>query len=121
MESIDIQAFTYEHRQALLDDLTTVVCNCGGWIVDRKPLSPTNMEFHIEVQLRAILDLYAGILGTGVELTRPGHENLTELCTRRKYRRITAVLGQIVSLRLEINFVDDSTLHSLLSSDTNIS
>jgi hypothetical protein len=121
MESIDIQAFTYEHRHALLDDLTAVVCNCGGWIVDRRTLSPTNMEFRIEVQLRAILDIYAGILGTGVELTRPGHDNLTELCTRRKHRRITAVLGQVVSLRLEINFVDEDTLHSLLSSSSQIS
>jgi hypothetical protein len=79
------------------------------------------MEFRIEVQLRAILDIYAGILGTGVELTRPGHDNLTELCTRRKHRRITAVLGQVVSLRLEINFVDEDTLHSLLSSSSQIS
>ncbi len=121
MESIDIQAFTYEYRPVRLDELTTVVGNCGGWIVERKALSPTNMEFRIELQLRAVVDMYAGILGTGVELTRPGHENLTELCTRRKHRSITAALGETISLRLEINFIDEGVLHSLLSSDTNLS
>jgi hypothetical protein len=115
MESLDIQAFTYEPSYGLLPDLTAALSNCGGWVLDRKTLSPTNMEFHVEIQLRAVLDLYAAILATGVELTRSGHETLTELCTRRKHLRITAELGQIVALRLEISFLDDIALRSLLS------
>jgi hypothetical protein len=116
MQSLDIQAFTYEDRYGLLPVLTSAFGNCGGWIIERKTLSPTNMEFRIEIQLRSVLDLYAGIIASGVELTRAGHEGLTELCSRRKHLRVSAELGQIVAIRLEINFLDDITLHSLLAS-----
>jgi hypothetical protein len=113
MESLEIQAFTYEQRYGLLPELVTAFSNSGGWIHDRKTLSPTNMEFRVEIRLHAVLDLYAAILATGVELTRSGHEAFTELCTRRKHLRLTT--DQIVTLRLEITFFDDVTLHSLLA------
>jgi hypothetical protein len=116
MQSLEIQGFTYEQRHGLLPGLTVAFSNCGGWIIERNTLSSTTMEFRIEIQLRAILDLYAAIVATGVELTRAGHESLTELCTRRKHLRLTAELGQIVTIRLEIKFLDDLTLHSLLAS-----
>jgi len=116
MESLDIKAYTYEQRSELLAGLTEAFSDCGGWVLERNTLSPTNMEFRIEIQLRAILDLYAGLLGTGVELTRAGHDTLTWLCTRRNHLRLTSGVGQVVALRLEINFLDNITLHSLLSS-----
>jgi len=116
MQTLEIQAFTYQQRHSLLPELTTALSNCGCWILERKTLSPSNMEFRIEIQLRAIVDLYAAIVAHGVEPTRTGHDVLTDLCTRRSHRRITAHLGQIVSIRLEIHFLDDVTLHSLLSS-----
>jgi hypothetical protein len=112
MEYIDIQAFTYEQRPGMLDELTVAVCNCGGWIVDRKALSPTAMRFEIEIQLYSVLDLYASILTTGIELSRPAHETLTELCTRRKHRILTASAGHIVALRLDISFLDEVSIHS---------
>jgi hypothetical protein len=120
MESLDIQCFTYDQRHRLLPDLTAVLGSCGGWILERRPLSSTSMEFRVEIQLRSILDLYAAILSTGLELTRSGHEVLTELCTRRKHMRITAELGQVVVLCLEISFLDDITLHSLLASGSSV-
>lgn len=114
MDSLNIQAFTYEQRHSLLLSLTCAFSTCGGWVVDRKTLSPTSMEFQVEIQLRAALDLYAAILATGVELTRAGHEAFTELCTRRKHLSLSAELGRVVAIRLEITFLDDVTLHSLL-------
>src|SRR6266702_51720 len=107
MESLDIQAFTYEQRHGLLSDLTAAFSDCGGWVLERRTLSSSNTEFRVEIQLRAILDLYAAIVGTGVELTRPGHAALTDLCTRLNHRMIAAELGQTVAIRLEINFLDD--------------
>jgi len=116
MGSVDIQAFTYEQRHGLLPELTAAFGQCGGWILERKTLSPTNMEFLVEIQVRAVLDLYAAIVASGVELTRSGHESFTELCTRSNHLRLTADLGRIVTIRLEITFLDDVTLHSLLAS-----
>jgi hypothetical protein len=115
MESLDIQGFTYEQRNHLLPDLASAFSNCGGWVIDRKALSANNMEFRVELQLRAALDLYAAIIGAGLELTRSGHESFTELCTRRKHLRVTAELGQTVAIRVEITFLDELTLRSLLS------
>jgi hypothetical protein len=120
MQSLDLQGFTYEQRQGLLPLLATAFGDCGGWVLERKTLSPTNMEFRIEIQLRAILDLYAAIVATGVELTRSGHISLTELCTRRNHLWIAAELGQIVEIRFEISFLDDLTLHSLLASGSGL-
>lgn len=120
MQSLDIQAFTYEQRSGVLPDLTAAFSDCGGWLLARKTLSPTNMEFRVEIQLRAIVDFYAAIVSSGVELTRSGHETLTELCTRRRHRRLAAELGQIVALRLEITFLDDVTLQSLLASGSGL-
>jgi hypothetical protein len=89
-------------------------------VLERKTLSPTNMEFRVEIQVLAVLDLYAAIIATGVELTRAGHEALTELCTRRQHLRLPADLGQIVAIRLEISFLDDITIHSLLASGSGL-
>lgn len=116
MQSIDLQTFCYEERAAVLPLLTNSFADCGGWVLDRKTLSPTTIQFRIEIQLRAVLDLYAAILATGIELTRPAHLALTDLCTCRKHLHTSAELGQIIALRLEISFLDDVTLHSLLSS-----
>ncbi len=114
MQSLDIQSFSYEERASVLTQLTTAFADCGGWVLDRKTLSPTLSEFRIEIQLRSVLDLYAGILAAGIELTRSAHLALTDLCTCRKHLR-SIDLMQIISLRIEISFLEDVTLHSLLA------
>jgi hypothetical protein len=119
MQSLDIHGFTYEERYGLLPLLTDAFSNCGGWLLERKTLSPTNMEFRLEIQLQAIQELYGAVVGTGVELTRAGHMALTELCTRRRHLGI-AELRQVVAIRLELNFLDDVTLHSLLASGSGL-
>ncbi len=119
MQLLDIQGFTYEERHGLLPELTNAFSNCGGWLLERKTLSPTNMEFRLEIQLHAIQDLYGAVVGTGVELTRAGHVALTEMCTRRRHLGI-ADLRQVVTIRLELNFLDDVTLHSLLASGSGL-
>jgi hypothetical protein len=114
MQPLDIQGFSYEERQGLLPTLTMAFADCGGWVLDRKTLSPNTMEFRLEIQLRAVLDLYASIISSGLELTRSGHLGLTDLCTCRKNLTAPADLGQVVTIRLEISFLEDVTLHSLL-------
>ena len=115
MQSVDIQSFSYEERQGLLSALTSAFADCGGWVIDRKTVSPTTVEFRIEIQLRAVLELYASLVSSGLELTRAAHLTLVELCTCRKNLSIAADLGQIVAIRLEISFLEDVTLHSLLA------
>jgi hypothetical protein len=115
MQSLDIQGFSYEERHGLLPTLTSAFADCGGWVMDRKTLSPTSMEFRLEIQLRAVVDLYSSILASGLELTRAAHLGLTHLCTCRKNFAAPADLGQIVAIRIEISFLEDSTLHSVFA------
>ena len=69
MQSLDIQGFSYEERLGLLPTLTSAFADCGGWILDRKTLSPSTIEFRVEIQLRAVVDLYASIIASGLEFS----------------------------------------------------
>src|ERR1700738_4417215 len=62
MQSIDIQSFSYQERSAVIPLLTNSFANCGGWVLERRTLSTTTVEFRLEIQLLAVLDLYAAIL-----------------------------------------------------------
>lgn len=115
MNTLDLQGYSYQDRLGLLPELTTALNHSGSWVLERRTLSPTTMEFKLEVQLRGIVELYGALIGTGVELTRTTHGVLTDLCTCRKHRnRASADPVQVVSLRLELSFLEDVTLHSLL-------
>ena len=115
MQCHDIKSFTCDDRQAVLARLTGVFSDCGGWVIERKTVSPAVTSFRIEIQLRGILDLYASLVSGGLELTRAAHLRLAELCTCRLHLRASADLGQVVALQIEISFLEDITLHSLLS------
>ncbi len=114
MQSLNLQGFSYEDRSGILSSLTTAFTDCGGWVLERKTLSPSSIVFRLEIQLRAVQDLYIALIASGLELTRSGHLGLTELCTCRKHLRGTADLGQVLAIRIEISFLEDVTLHSLL-------
>ena len=115
MQLLDIQGFSYEERHGLLPILTSAFADCGGWIADRKTLSPSTMEFRVEIQLRAVVDLYTSIIASGLELTRSGHLGLTHLCTCRKNLSAPTDLSQIVAIRIEISFLEDATLQSVFT------
>ena len=83
-------------------------------MLERKTTSPTTMEFRLELQLRAILELYAALVAAGVELTSVAHETLSGLCTCRRHGADAVNLRQVLTLRLELSFLEDVTLHSLL-------
>jgi len=114
LQTHDLQGYSYEDRQGLLPNLTSALTQCGGWVLERKTTSATTMEFRIEIQLQGIVELYSSLVATGVELTRTTHATLTGLCTSRKHIAKSHRPTQVVSIRLELNFLEDVTLHSLL-------
>ncbi|HTH52812.1 MAG TPA: hypothetical protein VL495_02605 [Edaphobacter sp.] len=116
MSSLEIQGFSYDERAGVLPGLLASLADCGGWVLDRRTLAPNLMELRVEVQLRSILDLYGSIVAAGLELTRSSHMALTDLCTCRHNVVAVTDLGQVVSLRMEIRFLEEITLHSLLES-----
>jgi hypothetical protein len=117
MQAIELQAHTYEERHGLLPALTAAVSLCGAWILERKTLSPTAVEVRLEIQLRLIVELYAAILSAGLELGRDGHRVMSDLCTCRKHMMSGA--AEVLVVRLELTFLEDVTLHSLLTRGLN--
>ena len=112
--AFDLQAYSYGERATLLPALTAAFTACGGWVLERRTTSPTAMEFRLELQLRVIVELYAALVAAGVELTSASHATLPGLCTCRRHRVHAVHLRNVVTLRLEISFLEDVTLHSLL-------
>ncbi len=111
---IELHGYCYSDRVALLPRLTSVFTNCGGWVLERRTISPAAMEFRFEIQLIGVVDLYGALVGLGLELTRSAHAQLTELCIRRKHIASSPESCPVLTLRLEINFLEDVTLHSIL-------
>jgi hypothetical protein len=120
MQLLDIQGYSYEPSEELLRKLNRILVNSGGWILDRRALSATNYEFTIEVELHSILDMYAGIIAAGIELTRANHLALTDLCTCRLHLLGSRELRQVIGLRLEVAFLTQLTLQNLLSTGCTI-
>ncbi|SNT26059.1 hypothetical protein SAMN05421770_106148 [Granulicella rosea] len=114
MNTHDLHGYSYEDRQGVLPILTKAFTHCGGWVLDRKTTSASTMEFKLEIQLRSIMELYSSLVASGIELTRIAHATLTDLCTCRQHVDRAGEPNQVVCIRLELNFLEDVTLHSLL-------
>ena len=113
MQNSQIQGYSYQDRQGLLPVLATTLAHCGGCVRGRKMLSPTTLAIEVKIELIAVLDLYAGIISAGLELTRAAHLTLTELCLRRQHIHLVDA-GQVVTIQLEISFLQpDGTLSTL--------
>jgi hypothetical protein len=115
MQSLNIQGFSYAEQNSLLPSLVAAIGQCGGWLLDKRTLSSGAIEFDIEIQLRSAVDLYAALVASGLELTRATHLALTSLCTCRKQSVRPSQRRQLVAIRLEVSFLEDITLRSLLT------
>lgn len=116
----DLQGYSYGERSTLLPDLTAAFAHCGGWVLERRTTSPATVEFRLELQLRAIVELYGALVAAGVELTTASHATLTGLCTCRRHRTHAVSLTHVLTLRLELSFLEDVTLHSLLMTGSSL-
>lgn len=112
--TLNLQGYSYQERHGLLPNLNSAFTSCGGWVLERKTTSASTMEFQLEIQLRSIMELYASLIAQGIELTRSAHATLTGLCTCRHYLGRSRETSQVVCIRLELSFLEDVTLHSLL-------
>jgi hypothetical protein len=116
MPSLDIQGFSYDDRSDVLPGLLVALADCGGWVLDRRAVNASLIELRVEVQLRSILDLYGAIVAAGLELTRSSHMLLTDLCTCRRNVSDGMDLGQVVVVKMQLSFVEEISLHSVLES-----
>jgi hypothetical protein len=113
-QTFDLQGYFYAERAELLPHLGAALTECGGWVLERRAISSTSLEYRFEIQLAGILELYGAMVAMGLELTRSAHAVLTDLCTCRQHITRWVDPCQILTLRLEINFLTDVTLQSML-------
>jgi len=110
----DLFGYFYGDRLTLLPEITTAFTECGGWVLERHTVSASAMDFRFELQLASVVELYATFVALGIEFTRAAHTTLTDLCTCRKHIGLSTDQVQALTFRLEINFLADVTLHSIL-------
>jgi hypothetical protein len=119
-QTFDLHGYCYSERGDMLPRLSAILAECGGWVLDRRTTASTSLEYRFEIQLAGILDLYSAMVGMGLELTRGAHGVLTDLCTCRQHITRSIDPCQILTLRLEISFLTDVTLHSLLMTGSSL-
>jgi hypothetical protein len=113
MQSLDIHGYSYSDRFNILLSLTDSLTESGAWIIDRNTVSASTTELRFEIQLGCVLDLYTALVATGLELTRSAHHAMTDLWTC--YNNLDISSSDVIAVRLEINFLEDISLHSLLA------
>jgi hypothetical protein len=106
---LDVRGFSYEDRREILPALAEALAASGCWLHGHKAVSPAQMEYRFELPLRSAVDLYSGLVGCGLELTRSSHLELTGLCTLRHNPR-PQQLGRVIGVRLEVSFLEDIEL-----------
>ena len=106
--SLDLRCHSYEDHRTLMPALLDNLASLGCWILEQKALSPTVTELCFEVQLRTAFELYGGLLAAGLELTRDSHIRMSGLCTLRGHNPRHARRRRIVTVRLELSFLEDT-------------
>jgi hypothetical protein len=104
---VDLRGHSYDDHRTIVPALLETMATCGCWVLDQKALSPTLTELCFEVQLRAVFELYSGLVAAGVDLTRDSHTRLTSLCTLRDHNPRHAKRRRVVTIRLEVCFLEE--------------
>ena len=105
---VELRGHSYEDHRQIVPALLKAVAACGGWVLEQRALSPTLTELSVEVQLRSVVELYSGLIAAGLELTRDSHTRMTGLCTVRDHNPRQAKRRRIISVRLELSFLEQS-------------
>ena len=105
---IELRGHSYEDHRQMLAALQTTVASCGCWVLEQRTLSPTLTELRFEIQLRSVFELYSGLIAVGVELSRDSHLRMTALCTVRDHNPRQAKRRRVITMRLELSFLDEN-------------
>ena len=98
---------SFEDHQEFVPILLETMASCGCWLLKRRELEPNATELNFEVLLRSVFELYGGILSCGVELSRDSHTRMKSLCTVRDHNPHHATRRRVLTIRLELIFMDE--------------
>lgn len=99
--ALHLQAVALDAPDRLLRTLTDAIVSCGGWVLSRGANDAGTVTVLFEFERLACVDMYGGLIGAGLELSRNGHLRFTELCQCTKSGRQERGT-EIASIDLEI-------------------
>ncbi len=104
---LHLQSLTHDPLDVVMPGLTEAIDRASGWVLDRHMASAFAVELRIELQIRALIEMYAALVSSGIELTRESHLLLTERCTCRQFLRTREERSAIITIRLELTCMAD--------------
>jgi hypothetical protein len=110
LPAIELRGHTFEEHREFVPALVEAMAGCGCWLLEQRSLSPTATALHFELQLRSVFDLYGGLLACGVGLTRDSHARMKSLCTVRDHNPHQARRRRILTVRLELVFLEEADI-----------
>lgn len=104
---IELRGRSFEDHQYFVPVLLETLATCGCWLLGRREIPPNATELNFEVLLRSVFELYSGLLSCGVELSRDSHTRMKSLCTVRDHNPHRARRRRVLTIRLELIFVEE--------------
>jgi hypothetical protein len=99
--AMHMHAIALEAPDHLLRSLTDAIVSSGGWVLSRSATDMGVVTLLFEFERAACVEVYSGLVGAGLELSRAGHLRFTELCQCTRSGRQERG-AEIASIELEI-------------------
>lgn len=78
--AVELSASVPQGQSGVLPMLHGILCDCGGWILQRGVLQPKLVRFVFEFPRDICVEIYSALVSLGLELTPESHRKLAELC-----------------------------------------
>ena len=104
---IELRGRSFEDREDFVTVLLNTMASCGCWLLGRRDLPPNATELTFELQLRWVFEFYSALLSCGVDLSRDSHTLMKSLCTVRDHNPHRAKSRRILTVRLDLIFMDE--------------
>jgi hypothetical protein len=112
---IELRGRTYEDHREIVPVLLDTMAGCGCWLLEQRVVSPNATELNFELHLRSVFELYSGLLSSGVDLSRDSHTCMKSLCTVRDHNPHQSKRRRVLTVRLELIFMEDIDAASTLA------
>jgi hypothetical protein len=105
MQRFDLRATSHNGREETLLRVCNVLDHCHGYLLEARDTGTAQSNLLFEVSRRAVFDLYSGLLGAELDLSRDSRLRLSGLCTLRRHHPLR---GGNVTVLLELSFLDEA-------------
>jgi hypothetical protein len=82
---VELAATLPDGQSQVLVSLHGVICDCGGWVLNRGLTQPGLVRFLFEFPRDVCVEIYSALVSFGLDLTPHSHRVLAELCRCTPY------------------------------------